>query len=112
MAAAGPQTTQARPQTTGREKGPAGVRQARPGQAKPKKQPVSSPPPPQLPGFSALDTAFAVLGVGAGAERREVRGRYMALVKETAVDLGGNPTRAALVNAAYQTVCQARGWKK
>lgn len=112
MAAAGATAAPRPPQAARRGKVVAGVRQPRTGQAKSKKPPVSSPPSPQLPGFSALDTAFAVLGVGSEAGRAEVRGRYMALVKETAVDRGGSPTRAALVNAAYQAVCGARGWKK
>jgi len=93
-------------------KSPGDRRQPRPGQPRTKKAQNTAPPPPHIPGFSALDTAYAVLGVGSEADRKEVRVRYMGLVKEVAVDRGGSPTRAALVNAAYQAVCEARGWKK
>lgn len=76
-----------------------------------KPEPVPVTP---LPGFSAVDTAYAVLGVGAGWDRVAVRKHYLSLISAdgVSVDKGGDPVRAAMVNAAYQEVCRVRGWKK
>lgn len=69
-------------------------------------------PPPTMPGFSPLDTAWAVLGLAPTEDRAAVRKHYISLMNTEAVDRGGDKIRAAMINSAYQMVCQVRGWRK